>query len=85
MEQSLQQKESFEWYVANFSDLYNKYGNQYIVILDSKVLTNVDTFIDGVNYINNNNLQGKAIVQKCGKDKSAYVINFTEPYAVVGA
>lgn len=85
MEQSLEQKKSFKWYVDNFSDLYNKYGDKYIVISDSKVLTDVETFIDGVNYINKNKLQGNAIVQKCGKDRSAYIINFTEPYEVVVA
>lgn len=69
-----QQNVDYEWYQKILKRIYETFGNKYIVIYKSQVLNSFDTFEEGADYIESNNLIGKAIVQKSGKDKSAYTI-----------
>lgn len=78
-----QQDIDFELYQKNLRKIYKEYGNKYVVISKSKVLESFDTFEEGADYIENNNLIGKAIVQKAGKDKSAYTIITNLPIYVL--
>lgn len=76
-----QQNVDYEWYQKNLKKIYKTFGNKYVVIYKSQVLNSFDTFEEGADYIENNNLIGKAIVQKSGKDKNAYTINMNLPIA----
>ena len=80
MERTMQQTQDFKWYIENLKDLYDIYGDAYLVIMDKTVLGKYKTFIEGVNEIKARNLEGRAIVQKCGHDKSAYTIYVNSPY-----
>ena len=66
-----QQNIDYEWYQKNLKKIYKTFGNKYVVIYKSQVLNSFD--------IENNNLIGKAIVQKSGKNKNAYTINMNLP------
>lgn len=78
------QNDDYTWYTKNLAKIYKKYGDKYVVIRNKEVLASFDTFDAGADYIDANNLAGKAIVQKSGKDKTAYTINMNLPISVVG-
>ena len=74
-----QQNIDYDWYRKNLKKIYKIYGDKFVVISKSKVLESFDTFEDGADFVEKNNLIGKAIVQKSGKDKTAYTININLP------
>lgn len=66
------QERDFRWYIDNFDMLFDVYGNSYIAIKNEKVLGSYSSYAEGVRETSKTEELGSFIVQKCGKDESAY-------------
>lgn len=66
------QSTDYEWFVEHCSELFNQFGNAYVVIKNKCVLGAYPTYADGVNTTLKSEQIGSFIVQLCGKDESAY-------------
>ena len=66
------QDKDFEWFLSNYSDLYNKYGKKYLVIKNESVLGAYDTTADAVEATSKKEKLGTFIVQLCNGDESGY-------------
>ena len=62
----------FQWFLANYKELYSKYGESYIAIKDKKVLGKYNSYAEGVRETQKTEQLGTFIDQNCGKDESAY-------------
>ena len=56
--------DDYNWHTKNLAKIYKKYGDKYVVIRNKEVLAFFDTFDAGADYVDANNLAGKAIVIK---------------------
>ena len=75
MEISETQKKEYEWFLKNYSDLFNKYGESYLVIKGNKVLGNYKNFSEGLLSVKGIEPDGSYIVHKCGKTKDADMVS----------
>lgn len=66
------QKSDFEWYKANFSDLYNEYGSCVVAIRNKNVLGIYKDFSSAYEATLHHNPNGSFILQKLGPDKDSY-------------
>jgi len=68
------QQQDFEWFVANFKDLYQQYGKTILAIKDRTVIGTFKTYADAVREVSRVEPIGSFIVQECGPDKSSYTV-----------
>ena len=66
------QSSDFNWYKEHLEELFNEYGELYIAIKDKKVLGVYRSLREGVSETAKVEELGTFIVQKCGRDESAY-------------
>lgn len=66
------QDADFAWFIDNFSELFDKFGETYLVIKNKTVLGSYPTYADGVKSALKTEPIGTFIVQKCGNDTSVY-------------
>ena len=66
------QDNDFKWFLDNYEDLYNKYGNTFLAIKNGNVLGTYNTYADGVRETAKKEELGTFIVQRCDgtKDKN---------------
>ena len=69
------QSEDFSWYVDNLKELYSKYGDCYIAIKNKTVLGAYRTPREALKETEKTEDEGSFIVQKCGRDESAYTVS----------
>lgn len=69
------QKKEYQWFLDNHNDLYNKYGDAYLVIKNETVLGSYPTFSEGINAVRKKEVAGTYIVHKCGKTKDADAVS----------
>lgn len=62
----------YKWFVSNNKKLFKKYGAKYLAIKNKKVIGVYDSVGEGVEITQQTEKLGTFIVQKCGKDESAY-------------
>lgn len=62
----------YEWFKSNIKALYKEYGDNYISIKNCSVLGVYSTYAEAVEKTSQTEEVGTFIVQKCGKDSSAY-------------
>lgn len=62
----------FYWFLANYDDLFDKYGDSYLFIKDKKILGSYDTVNEGVEKIKKVHPLGTFIVQHCNGNESGY-------------
>ena len=62
----------FHWFVDHYMELYNQYGEKYLVIKNKRVLAVTDTYKDGVAKGKATEKLGTFIVQYCNGTEEAY-------------
>lgn len=66
------QDTDYQWFLGNYSNLFEKYGMAYLVIKNKTVLGVYKSYAEGVRNASNGEELGTFIVQKCNGDESAY-------------
>ncbi len=64
--------EDYRWFLKNYKELFDKYGESYVVIKNQKVIGVYKTYAEGVRITEKTEALGTFIVQKCGIDEAAY-------------
>ena len=67
--------DSYNYFVSNHDELFKKYPNRYLVIVDSKVIQDADTMASAVKWVDSNKIED-AIIQHCTNGASAYSSSF---------
>ena len=67
------QHADFHWFVDHYMELYNHYGETYLVIKNKHVLAVADTYKDGVAKGKETEKLGTFIVQYCNGTEKAYI------------
>ena len=65
-------QEDYKWFLDNYTDLYQKYGDVYLAIKNKTVIGVYQTYAEGVKGSSRTEGIGTFIIQKCGKDDSSY-------------
>lgn len=65
-------KRDFEWFVANYTNLFEQYGSCYIAIKNKQVLGSYPSYAEGVTVTSANEPLGTFIVQKCDGTEAGY-------------
>lgn len=76
-------KKDFDFFLSNYDDFYEKYGNCYIAIRFEKVLGIFQSTQDAINTLSNQYELGDYIVQKCNGNESGYT-NYISSWQLVG-
>ena len=66
------QDKDFEWFVQNYKDIYEKYGDTYVAIKNQNILGSYPTYAEGVRETSKTEPLGGFIVQYCNGDVSGY-------------
>lgn len=64
--------EDFCFFVKNYSDFAEKYGNKYLAIKGKKILGVFDSIQELLSTLSKHYKIGTYIIQECSKDKIAY-------------
>jgi len=70
-------KSDFEWFVENYSDFQEQYGNSFLTICDKKVIGSFDDV--GAAVRNAQQTGPSCIVQEVSVSTKAYVKHFYSP------
>ena len=70
----------FEWFKANLKDLYEKYGDAYIVIKNKSVIGSYCSYAEGVKATSKIEPLGSFIVQQCAADESVFTAYISSVY-----
>lgn len=62
----------YQWFLDNYDELYQKYGDSYIAIKNQKVLGVYTSFAQGVLTTQKTEEPGTYIVQHCNGNESGY-------------
>lgn len=65
--------ENFKWFLDNHAELYAKYPNKHIVIVDKKVVASFDISKDAIIFANTNYGNRNYNVQHCTEDNSGWI------------
>lgn len=65
-------KEDYEWYLENYKQLFEEYGDSYVAIKNKKVIGVYNTYAEGVKNTEKTESIGSFIIQKCGQDETAF-------------
>lgn len=68
------QTRDFQWFLENYTELFNKYGSSFLAIKNETVIGKYKTYAEGVRMASEDNDLGTFIVQECNGDESAYTI-----------
>jgi len=68
------QEKDFEWFVANYKELFEKYGRSFLAIKNEHVLGAYNSFKKAVEATQLTEALGSFIVQECNGDESAYTV-----------
>ena len=66
------QNEDYNWYLSNFRELSELYGNSFISIKNKTVIGVFDSYASAVAETSKTEEIGTFIVQQCGKTEAAY-------------
>ena len=67
--------ENNEWFIKNHKNLYSKYPNKYIVIVDKKVVEKFANLEDAFKFAFNRFQGGEFIILQCTHDIDIKLIN----------
>lgn len=67
-----ERKSDFEYFIAHYQELYEKYGHKFIAIKNKTVLGVYDTEIAAIDDISKQYPLGTFIIQECNGDESGY-------------
>ena len=66
------QEADYNWFLENYDELYKQYGDTYLAIKGKAVLGSYRSYAEGVLSTVREEPIGSFIVQRCGRDESAY-------------
>lgn len=66
------QDRDYEWFLENYSDIFNEYGVSYVAIKDGRILGSYNSYADGVRETMKQHPLGTFIVQFCNGEPSGY-------------
>lgn len=72
-------KEQFDYYVSHQKDLFQKYGEKILVIMNNTVVDVYDDYTVAILESRKKYAPGTYIIQKGGNDESAYTVKFSRP------
>ncbi len=78
------QDKDFEWFLDNYSELSEKYGDSFLAIKDKTVLGNYGSYIEALKETEKNEELGTFIIQHCNGDNSGYT-NYISSMNFMGA
>lgn len=78
------QDQDFEWFLQNYTELFNQYGRKYLAIKNGKVLGTYDNPAEAVKKTAQKEELGTFIVQYCNGDESGYT-NYISSMNFMGA
>lgn len=70
----------YQWFLDNYDELYQKYGESYIAIKNQHVLGVYPSFAQGVFETDKTEAPGTYIVQYCNGDESGYTDYIASTY-----
>lgn len=62
----------YEWFLENYMDIFQRYGESYVVIKNRQILGTYSSYADGVRKTAVTEELGTFIVQFCNGDESGY-------------
>lgn len=65
-------RKDFTWFIENYKEFQEKYGNCFIAIKDKKVLGTYSSLLEGIHETSKEYEIGTFIVQECAVDHEAY-------------
>lgn len=71
MDETLQHSD-YEWFLANYDDLFKKYGVSYLAIKNKQVLGKYSSYAEGVHETEKTEPLGSFIVQFCNGNESGF-------------
>lgn len=66
------QESDYKWFLENYNELFKRFGEVYVAIKNKTILGTYNSYAEGVLSTMKQEPLGTFIVQKCGKDESAY-------------
>ena len=78
MTSNISQETDFEWFLTNYSDLYEEYGKKYLAIKNCSVLGAYDSYAEGVRKTSRTEELGTFIVQLCNGTESGCTLELLE-------
>ena len=79
-----QQDIDYDWFLANYDQLFKQYGVSYLAIKNCAVLDSYDSYEDAIRETEKKEELGSFIVQYCNGDESGYTA-YIAPVISVGA
>ena len=62
----------YEWFLENYSAIFEKYGDTYVAIKDGNILGNYNSYAECVREISKTEKLGTFIVQHCDGKETGY-------------
>lgn len=66
------QETDFQWFLAHYMDIYNKYGNSYVAIKNQTIIGVYTSYAEGVKKTKLHEKVGTFIIQNCNGNESGY-------------
>jgi len=68
------QDNDFMWFLANYTEFFNKYGHSFLVIKNENILGAYNSFKEAVEATKLTEELGTFIVQECSGSESAHTV-----------
>ena len=68
------QEKDFEWFLENYINLFEDYGNSFLAIKNEQVLGAYSSFHEAVEATQKTEELGTFIIQECNGNESAYTV-----------
>lgn len=78
------QELDYEWFLANYDNLFKEYGVSYLAIKDKKVLGKYASYVEAITETEKTEPAGSFIVQFCDGNKTGYTNHITSMF-ILGA
>ena len=76
------QDKDYEWFLANYDQLFREFGESYLAIKDSHVLGKYSSYAEAVHETEKKESLGSFIVQYCNGDESGYTNQIASMFVV---
>ena len=64
--------QDYEWFLKNYSTIFDQYGDTYVAIKNQKILGNYSSYAECVRSTSKSEKMGTFIVQHCNGNESGY-------------
>ena len=77
------QDEDYKWFLENYNDLFDKYGEKYLSIKNKEILGVYNSFREAIDETDKTQEPGSYIVQFCNGKESAYTNYIASMFNIV--